>query len=198
MLSVGVFAGAADAKDPVTDAPQTSAPTPTSNGQSNAQPMPAASELSAATGSDKPVASQDRWRISGNAGLVMVGSRPGFQLTVGAGYLIVPGLDLGLDASLWITTDRKIFGLAPGLTYTLPLNGNARPYVGAFYNRYFAPDDQLYYQHSVGARGGMQYAQNGFNLRGGFRVERILDVGCQDTTSGCIVWYPELGASLSF
>lgn len=135
---------------------------------------------------------------------VVVGSGSAFNndyliLGVGAGYYLVNGLELGVDAQYWISGDPSITKVAPKITYVFTQPKVIKPYVGAFYRRTFygnyegrSVDDQS----SYGGRAGAYFnTNNGVYIGGGIVYEEYMD--CNQLID-CSTTYPEMTFSVSF
>ena len=135
---------------------------------------------------------------------VVVGSGSAFNdnyliLGVGAGYYVVEGLELGIDAQYWISGDPSITKVTPKVTYVFTQPKVIKPYVGAFYRRTFYGDyngRSIDDQNSYGYRAGAYFsANNGVYIGGGVVYEEYM--GC-DQLLDCSTTYPELIFTLSF
>jgi hypothetical protein len=116
-------------------------------------------------------------------------------LGAGFSYFIFDGLSLGLDGDIWLGDDPSVYTLTPQARYVLYFVPVLKPYVGAFYRRYFIekPFDDL---NSVGGRAGAYLVTGGGGYLGlGAIYERFLS--CDDTLWECDGWYPEISVGFS-
>ncbi len=141
---------------------------------------------------------RNRIRVGGNVGWASSfgggESVSWFVAGAGAGYFLLPGLELHTDVTAWIG-EPFIFTLTPGIRYVFHQVSSVKPYVGVLYRHYFLsaglPDTD-----SVGGRAGVYFpiTRNTY-LGGGVMVEQFLsDDVFRETTQ----IYPELTVSVSF
>jgi hypothetical protein len=130
--------------------------------------------------------------VSANAGF----GGNSFQLGLGAGYYVLDGLELGLDARSWFGGDYNVHELEPALTYVFTNFGRFKPYGGVLYRRTFIEgrDDLSAY----GGRGGILLQQSrDMHLRAGITGIRYLDCD-SDGQSDCSEFYPEVSVGFYF
>jgi hypothetical protein len=124
-----------------------------------------------------------------------------FVVGAGAGYYIIRGLELGLDAQYWFSGGPSITKVTPKVTYVLPKISNINPYFGAFYRRTFYGDDdingtRLEDQNSYGYRAGAYInTDNRVYIGGGLVHEKYMD--CNQSLD-CSSTYPEIIFTVSF
>jgi hypothetical protein len=115
------------------------------------------------------------------------------NLGVGVGYMIALGLTPTVEVGVWFGGSPSVTTLKPGLDWYVPLPGQIRPYLGAYWAQWFVgggnPDQGAY-----GFRGGLSFARMGpASLTFGIAYEHAYS-GC---TSGCSYWFPQVGAGFS-
>ena len=115
-------------------------------------------------------------------------------LGVGAGYYVLPGLELGLDVQHWFSGDPAITKVSPQIRYVFTRTKVIKPYLGAFYRRTYISDRDD--ADSFGYRAGAYFsANNGVYIGGGVVYEEYKDCGrfvdCSNT-------YPEILFTVSF
>ncbi len=116
-------------------------------------------------------------------------------LGLGAGYYLLNGLAIGLDAEAWLGGDPGIYKVSPQVKYVLQLQSNFRPYVGGFYRRTFI--DGFDDQDSAGGRAGVYYtSSNNMYFGIGAVYESYFD--CDDRLDNCDDIYPEFTLAFSF
>jgi hypothetical protein len=118
-----------------------------------------------------------------------------FVAGAGAGYYVLPGLELGGSAVRWFGGDPGITQVSPHVRYVaVPLGWPLLPYVGAFYTHFFiedAPPDE----DTVGARLGLLWHQGtGLVFGVGAAFERFVS----DCNDDCSTVYPEVTVGFSF
>jgi hypothetical protein len=114
-----------------------------------------------------------------------------FILGGGVGYFLVDGLELELNAEIWLFGDPTITKLTPGLRYVLHMVPVVKPYIGGFY-RYTFLEDPFENVSSIGARAGVYLVKSQrFMLGLGGVFEYYIDSG-YDTE-----WYPELTIAIA-
>lgn len=137
---------------------------------------------------------------------VVVGSGSAFDenyfiLGAGFGYYVAQGLELGIDAQHWFSSEPDITKVTPKITYVFSPLGSINPYVGAFYRRTFYSDgningQSIEDQNSYGYRlGGYLNSSDGVYLGGGLVHEKYSD--CNQLVD-CSSTYPELILTVSF
>lgn len=110
------------------------------------------------------------------------------------GYFVVSGLEVGLDADMWLGGSPLIGKVSPQIRYALPLDEQVRPYVGAFYSHWFIGNESEDLD-AVGGRAGIFWlTRSALVITGGMAFEHRLS-GCSDN---CDSVYPELALSLAF
>jgi hypothetical protein len=131
---------------------------------------------------------------------VLVGSGQAFNdnytiLGAGAGYYVLDGLRLGLDAETWLGGRIGINKVSPQVQYVFAREEKLKPYLGAFYRR--ASIEGLDDLNSAGARAGVYLSsRGGYYLSFGLVQENYLScdktvfVSCSDT-------YPEITITIS-
>jgi len=136
-------------------------------------------------------------RVSVSAGNTRAYNDNYFQIGIGAGYYVLDGLELGLDASSWLGGETRIHEVMPSATYVLGNLESFAPYAGAFYRHTFIEGRDGV--GAYGARGGVliQQAAN-LHLRAGVAVIRY--TRCDQTMGGanCTDYFPELSAGFYF
>ena len=139
---------------------------------------------------------QGRVRVSGNVAATFYQDVAGFQATVGAGYLVLDGLDLGLDLGFDYSSITSAGFISPNVRYIINLHPEFQPYVGAFYRRWFSFDKDASGYDTAGARAGAYYTTDvGVSAGIGFVYERVFVSNCD---SSCNRFYPEATVSYSF
>ncbi|OGW28300.1 MAG: hypothetical protein A2X56_03550 [Nitrospirae bacterium GWC2_57_13] len=76
-----------------------------------------------------------------------------FIIGAGFGYYIADNLELGIDAESWSGGTYDITRVSPSVRYVLPARTEAKPYIGAFYQRTFI--SELPDRDAVGGRAGV-------------------------------------------
>jgi len=134
---------------------------------------------------------------------VVVGSGTAFDddymiLGVGAGYYIINGLEIGIDAQYWMSGEPSITKVTPKMTYVFTQPETIKPYLGIFYRRTFYSDDDLNLddQNSYGYRAGAYLNSNDdVYIGGGIVHEKYAD--CNPLIE-CSSTYPEVIFAISF
>jgi hypothetical protein len=134
---------------------------------------------------------------------VVVGSGTAFDddymiLGLGAGYYIINGLEVGIDAQYWMSGEPSITKVTPKMTYVFTQPETIRPYLGIFYRRTFYGDDDLNLddQNSYGYRAGAYLNSNDdVYIGGGIVHEKYAD--CNPLVE-CSSTYPEVIFAISF
>ncbi len=109
---------------------------------------------------------------------------------LGASYFVADGLEVGLDAESWTGNTPHIYRLNPQVRYVLPVEGTAKPYVGAFYRRTVIEGYKD--NNAVGVRAGvflLSGARTYFGL--GLAADEYLNCD-RNVYSSCTEVYPEL------
>jgi len=106
---------------------------------------------------------------------------------VGAGLLVRYGIAPNVELGYAFGNSPTLWSLRPGVTWYVPVS-NVRPYLGAFYTRWFVGDGQP--------------DQNGIGGRAGFSLGRVISLGVTyDHAFGCDrncdSWTPMISAGLS-
>ncbi|HFQ14248.1 MAG TPA: hypothetical protein ENK40_05575 [Gammaproteobacteria bacterium] len=78
-------------------------------------------------------------------GTVMLGSGRAFGdnytiFGLSAGYYVLDGLEISLDAEVWSGGNPRIEQLTPGIRYVIRNASRISPYLGAFYRRTYIAD----------------------------------------------------------
>jgi hypothetical protein len=114
----------------------------------------------------------------------------------GYGYYVLDGLELGIDAQVWLGGTPKIYKLSPQLKYVFNLSPGFKPYAGVFYRRtYIEGLDDL---NSIGYRAGLIFMQErGAYFGAGYVFEDYQN--CSTSLyNDCSDSYPEILFSISF
>lgn len=131
---------------------------------------------------------------------VLVGSGQAFNdnytiVGAGAGYYVLDGLQLGLDAEIWLGGRIGINKVSPQLQYVFAREEKLKPYLGAFYRR--STIEGLDDLNSAGIRAGVYLSsRGGYYLSFGIAQENYLScdkavyVSCSDT-------YPEITLTIN-
>lgn len=138
---------------------------------------------------------QHRVRLSASLGWAGSASDNWIVVGLGAGYFVFKGLEVHADTQLWFVAQPVIFTVTPGVRYVFHQLSDIKPYVGAFYRRYFV--DQVNSDtNSVGGRLGLYFAagSNAY-LGGGVVLEKFLDDNFFASTTQV---YPEFSFAFSF
>lgn len=151
----------------------------------------AAAATEAQTGFDRGTS-----RVSVNIGTSTTFSSNYVQIGIGAGYYPLDGLELGLDARLWLGGELDIYEAAPSVTYVFTQLGTLKPYGGLLYRHTFIEGREDL--SAYGARGGI-FLQQSQNLVVRAGVAAIRYRNCERTTgSDCTEYYPEVSAGFYF
>ncbi len=135
---------------------------------------------------------------------VVVGSGSAFNdnyliLGVGAGYYLVKGLELGIDAQHWFSGDPSITKVSPKITYVFTQSKVVKPYLGVFYRRTFYGDyngRSIDDENSYGYRAGAYFiTDNRVYIGGGVVYEEYTDC---NPSYDCSTIYPEIIFAVSF
>lgn len=135
-------------------------------------------------------------RVSVSAGNTRAYNDNYFQIGLGAGYYVLDGLEIGLDASSWLGGETRIHEVMPSATYVFSGLEKFAPYAGAFYRH-----TSIENRDSVGAygaRGGVLLQQTpNLHVRAGVAVIRYRN--CEQTMGAdCTDYFPELSAGFYF
>ncbi len=156
---------------------------PTSDSGASA-PQPPATAL-------EPREPRHPWRIAGSFGAGSAFDQSYFVLGARVGYELALGLVLDVEGQWWMGSSPSLGKLAPGLTWYAPLP--FRPYVGAYYARWFIGSGGGA-QDAVGGRAGVEVASAGpASLTVGAAYERLLSC-----SANCDSWWPEATVGLRF
>lgn len=120
-------------------------------------------------------------------------------LGVGAGYFVLNGLELGIDAQHWFSGDPSITKVSPRMTYVFTQLETIKPYLGVFYRRTFYGDynaRSLNDENSYGYRVGAYFnANKRIYIGGGLVYEKYTDC---NSLNDCTSTYPEITVAISF
>jgi len=113
----------------------------------------------------------------------------------GAGYYVLPGLEVGLQGVKWFGGFPSVTVVSPEVRYVaVPLGWPLLPYVGGFYTHYFRADPYADFD-SVGARLGLMYHPGEGLIAGvGGAFERFVSECFDD----CSTIYPEISVGFNF
>jgi hypothetical protein len=135
---------------------------------------------------------------------VVVGSGTAFDddymiLGLGAGYYVINGLEIGIDAQYWMSGEPSITKVTPKVTYVFTQPKTIRPYLGLFYRQTFYGDyngESIDDQNSYGYRVGAYLNSNDdVYIGGGIVHEKYVD--CNPLID-CSSTYPEIIFAVSF
>lgn len=119
-----------------------------------------------------------------------------FILGVGAGYYILDGLQVGLDAEGWFGGDPSVYRISPEVQYVFELAGVWKPYLGGYFRHTLVQGSDGF--SSVGGRTGVLMDAGGnMSLGAGMVYDTMLDCD-SEFTSSCSQVYPEFRLSVSF
>jgi hypothetical protein len=107
------------------------------------------------------------------------------------GYEVAAGFELYLDGQYWGGAQPSLGRVAPGINWYAPLP--FRPYLGAYYARWFVGGDQPD-QDAVGGRAGLTIAST---PRAAFGAGLVWEHAL-NCTSDCDAWWPELSVGFRF
>ena len=111
-------------------------------------------------------------------------------VSVGLGFYLIDGLEVGLDAQSWLGSGPSITKLSPQFMYVFNQDGALKPYLGAFYRKTnYSGFENL---DAAGARAGMYFSKGeGYYLRAGVVYEN--ELSCNETQFvTCSETYPEI------
>ncbi|VAX11704.1 hypothetical protein MNBD_GAMMA25-2131 [hydrothermal vent metagenome] len=134
-------------------------------------------------------------------GTILLGSGRAFGdnytiLGVGAGYYIIDGLELGIDAETWMGGTPSINQISPSLRYVFRNSSSLSPYVGAFYRKTYI--ENLNDLTATGYRLGA-YINTGSNIYIGAGAVFINYSDCTTTIyTSCSDTYPEFTLGVAF
>lgn len=132
-------------------------------------------------------------RVSIGGGIGTLGGETAVILGAGAGYNVLDGLEVGLDADRWFGGAFGLTRVTPGLEYVLWMVPVLQPYAGTFFRHWFVSGaDNL---SSVGVRAGVYTGGNSRLLLGLGVVREAYLGGCD---LNCTDWYPEIRLSFRF
>lgn len=139
---------------------------------------------------------QGKTRISASVSNTRAYNSNYVQIGLGAGYFLLDGLELGLDARSWLGGDLNIYEMTPSVTYVYTSLQAIKPYGGLLYRKTFIEDRED--RSAYGARAGLYLEQSqNLVLRAG--VAAIRYQSCYaGTNSDCTEIYPEVSAGLYF
>ncbi len=155
--------------------------------ESGPSPEPGADALQP----QQPGESRHPWRVGASVGFGWAFDQSYFLLGARVGYELALGLVVDVEGQWWFGSSPSIGKLAPGLTWYAPLP--LRPYVGAYYARWFVGSG-MDGQDAVGGRVGFEVASAGrASLTVGAVYERLLSC-----SSACDSVWPETTVALRF
>ena len=114
---------------------------------------------------------------------------------VGAGYHVLDGLEIGLDAQTWLGGEPSINKISPRMQYVFTQSQKLKPYIGLFYQRTFT--DGFEDSNSMGGRLGLYFTNpRGHYFGVGVVQENYLD--CDESVFvSCSNTYPEITFSIA-
>ena len=138
---------------------------------------------------------QGDFSVSGGGSLRFDPDGSIFVLSLGVGYFVVDGLELGLSTSAFFGADPFVTQVTVGPRYIFYKVPVIKPYVGAFYRHWFVADN-FPDVDTVGGRAGVVFQPDGSRIAisGGLVYERVIS-SCSEE---CNLVYPELSFSLHF
>lgn len=150
----------------------------------------------AVVGAGTNLFSAGRTRLSINGGYARTNEKDYFVASLGAGYYVAEGLEVGVDGDAWMGNSPRLYKVSPQAKYVMPDLGGFRPYAGGFYRRTFYETDVDY--SSVGGRGGLIWSMGGnASASAGIVFERQLNCD-KNLVDHCSLTYPEAGFSINF
>lgn len=119
-----------------------------------------------------------------------------FIIGAGIGYYIADNLELGIDAESWSGGTYGVYRVSPAVRYALPSRSEARPYIGAFYQRTFI--SELPDRDAVGGRAGVFWL-TGQRTYFGAGLVHTRTLNCdQSIYRPCSDTYPEIVIAFRF
>lgn len=110
-------------------------------------------------------------------------------LGIGVGYYIMQGLEIGIDAQHWFSSNFSVTKISPQVRYVFTQPQAVKPYVGAFYRRTLIDSDAFNEdRNSYGYRAGAYTSiKSNTYIGGGIVYEQYSN--CQ---TDCSDTYPEI------
>jgi len=123
----------------------------------------------------------------GSAGTTFAYGETYGNVNLGVGYLMKRGITPNVEVSYMFGNTPTVWALRPGVTWFAPIP-RLRPYVGAYYTRWFV--------------GSGQDDQNGVGARLGISLGRVISLSVTydralDCDRNCDIWSPMVSAGMS-
>ena len=115
---------------------------------------------------------------------------------MGVGYFVADGIEAGLDAERWFGNSPRIEQVSPQLRVVINVDGNFKPYVGAFYRRTHI--ESYRDLDTVGGRAGL-YFLAGRNAYLGLGIAQDFHLNCdRNVYASCAETFPEILVAVMF
>lgn len=140
---------------------------------------------------------QGKFSLGIGGSLQLGGDRAIFVASLGLGYYVLDGLEVGVGTSAYFGAQPFVWQVTPGVKYVFWMVPVVHPYVGAFYRHWFVARGEQDFD-TVGGRLGILIVPTPSPIVAGIGVayERIINPPCSG--EGCSFIYPELTFSISF
>ena len=139
---------------------------------------------------------QGKFNLGVGGSLSIRGDRTVLIASLGLGFYVVDGLEVGVGTSAYFGADPFVFQVTPGVRYVFWFVPSVHPYIGAFYRHWFvARETDL---DTIGGRLGLLVVPSSSPIVAGVGVayERVVNPPCAG--EGCAYIYPEVTVSISF
>jgi len=142
---------------------------------------------------------QGKFSLGVGGSLEFGGDRAIFIASLGLGFYVLDGLEVGVGTSAYFGAQPFIWQVTPGVKYVFWMVPTVHPYVGAFYRHWFITRgfEDL---DTVGGRAGILIVPTPSPVVAGIGVvyERVINPPCREEVEECSFIYPELTFSISF
>lgn len=139
---------------------------------------------------------QGKFSLGIGGSLQLSGDHAVFVASLGLGYYVLDGLEVGVGTAAYIGAKPFIWQVTPGVKYVFWMVPVVHPYLGAFYRHWFVRAEPDF--DTVGGRLGVLIVPTPSPVVAGIGVayERVIHPPCRG--EGCAFIYPELTFSISF
>lgn len=140
---------------------------------------------------------QGKFSLGIGGGLQFGGDRAIFVASLGLGYYVLDGLEVGVGTSAYFGSKPFVSQVTPGVRYVFWMVPSVHPYLGGFYRHWFIAAGEPDFD-TVGGRLGVLIVPTPSPVVAGIGVayERVIHPTCRG--EGCAYFYPELTFAISF